>query len=215
VTLDLRELPSVFIDWCYRGRADLVRRLAGGEDIAREKIFLSFTRHSPAIITTGPAGINGSIKGVGFVPKPHLMEEVLRKYVSHIDSPYTNDYSRKGLSVLCETIYGTGGEDMIDFTKLATVELAKGHTWLNMQSDRSVTLLFFEPPVVSFEVRASAEVHESGLYHTFVNAQHDVYHAPNRGEWENRPVYVFKIEEIYDNSATKAGFGRLVYRCGG
>ncbi len=209
---DVSRVPSVFIDWCYRGRAELVRRLADGEDIPREKIFLNFTRHSPAVITTGPAGLNGSIKGVGFVPKPHAIEEILSGYLSHIDSPYTEDYSQRGLLLLSQAIYGARGEEIIDFTKLATIELAKGHTWLNIQSDKNVTLLFFEPPVVSFEVRASAEVHSSGVYHTFVNAQHDVYHRPNRGEWASRPVYLFGIEEIYDNSATRAGFGKLIYR---
>lgn len=205
-------MPFSFIEWCYDGRAELVRRIASGAEVPREKIFLGFTRHSPAIVTFGPAGPNGSIKGVGFVPKREFVKPFLSRYMGHIRSEYSDDYARRGLEILSETIYGPDGQDKVDFSRLATLELAKAHTWVNIQENRNVSLVFFEPPGVSFEVRAIAEIHAEGLYHSFVNAQHDVYHRPNMEKWNERPAYIFDIQEIYDNSATKRGFGTLIYR---
>lgn len=209
---DLSRLPDRYIKWSYRGRKELLRRIGAGEDLAREVIFLGFTRHTPTVVSVGSAGPNGSVKGVGFVPGSAHIEMLLAKYLEHIDSGWSDDYSARGLKILEETVYGPSGEDVVDFTKLATLELAKGHTWRNLKENRSVSLVFYEPPVISFEVRAVAEIHEDGIYHEFVNAQHDVYHKPNRPGWKDRPAYIFGIEEIYDNSATRDGFGTLIYR---
>ena len=48
------------------------------------------------------------------------------------------------------------------------------------------------------------------LIQQFINAQHDVYHAPNIERWVTRPAYKFNIEEIFDNSANKNGFGTQI-----
>lgn len=209
---DISRIPDKFIEWCYRGRRELIRKMVDGEKLSKEALFLGFTRHSPTIVTHGKAGPNGSVKGVGFVPKPEYMESLLSRYMAHIESGVSNGYSKQGLDILLETIYGPQGEEMIDFTKLATLELAKGHTWLNIRDNNEVSMVFFEPPVVSFEVRALALVHQHGVYHEFVNAQHDVYHGPDRKSWNEKPAYIFEFCEIYDNSATKGGFGTLIYK---
>ena len=90
----------------------------------------------------------------------------------------------------------------------ASLELAKKHSWKNVQENNQVTLLFFEPPAVSFEVRGHVEVVQEGnKYHKLINAQHDVYHEPNPEGWKSRPAYIFLIDEIYNNSVSKQGFG--------
>jgi hypothetical protein len=211
---DLSGLPDKFIRWCYHGRKELIERIAAQDDLPKETVFLGFTRHSPTIITTGSAGLNGSVKGVGFVPRREYIEELLSRYTAHIESGWSTDYSARGLKILLDTVYGPRGEEMVDFTRLGTLELAKGHTWQNIRENHDVTLVFFEPPMVSFEVRGTAAIHEEGAYHQFVNAQHDVYHQPDRAGWEERPAYIFTLEEIYDNSATKTGLGKLIYRRG-
>jgi hypothetical protein len=61
--------------------------------------------------------------------------------------------------------------------------------------------------VISYELRGTIEIDDVGIYKKFVNAQHDVYHAPNMDRWEKRPALIFHIEEIYENSASKQGFG--------
>lgn len=205
-------IPEAFLEWLYRGRANLIRRQAAGESIPRAEMLLGFTRHSPAVVSCGPAGLNASIKGIGFVPKPEYLEETLAAYLAHIERGWRPGYPQEGLRLLLDLLYGPEAEQRLDFSRLGTLELARGHTYANLRADPRVTLLFFEPPAVSFEVRGRAEIHEEGSpYHRLLNAQHDVFHRPDPERWSERPAYLFTIEEIYDNSATEEGFGRRIY----
>lgn len=208
----MSHLPERFLDWLYRERAQLIRRQAAGESLSRGELLLGFTRHSPAVVTCGPAGLNASIKGIGFIPRPEYLEEVLAAYLAHIARGWHPGYQREGLRLLFDLLYSPEAAQRLDFMRLGTLELARGHTYANLQADPRVTLLFFEPPTLSFEVRGRAEIHQEGsLYHRFLNAQHDVFHPPHPERWAERPAYVFTIEEIYDNSATDEGFGRQIY----
>jgi hypothetical protein len=85
--------------------------------------------------------------------------------------------------------------------------MAKKHSWENYKVNPEATLIYYQPPVVSYELRGKIEIQEEGIYHQFVNAQHDVYHSPNVERWVTRPAYVFHIEEVFDNCVTKDGFG--------
>ncbi len=204
-------LPEAFLNWVYRGRAELIRRQAEGEQVPHHEIFLGFTRHTPAIVSYGPAGLNASIKGVGFVPKEEYVRETLDAYLEHINRGWREGYSEEGLQLLVRLLYGEGCAGRIDFTKLGTLELARDHSWANFRANPACTLLFYQPPMISYELRGRVEIHTEGLYHTLVNAQHDVYHRPYPERWPERPVYLFTIEQIFDNSATKKGYGRPIY----
>ncbi len=205
-------LPEKFVHWIYQGRAELVRRQAEGEDVPAHEIFLGFTRHNPAVVSHGPAGLNASIKGVGFVPRSELLQETLAGYMAHIEKGWRDGYSHEGLQVLMHYLYGDGCLDRIDLTRLGSLEMARDHTWRNYQADPTSTLLFFQPPAISYEIRGRVEIHEQGSpYHTLVNAQHDLYHQPHLERWAERPAYIFTIEEVYDNSATPKGFGTRIY----
>jgi len=205
------QLPDEFINWIYKGRAQLVKNQLEGKMLEPAKMFLGFTRHTPTVISHGPAGLNGSVKGVGFIPKPEYIEEVLKDYMEHINAGWREGYSTEGLKLLVKHIYGEGCADRIDFTKLVSLELAMKHSWENIKSNGEATLLFYQPPVVSYEVRCRVEIHTSGLIHKYTNAQHDVFHKPNVERWPQRPAYLFHILEIYDNSNTGTGFGRKIY----
>lgn len=204
-----RAIPAEFVRWAYEGRAELIRRQAQGEEVPAHEIFLGFARHNPAVVSNGPAGLNASIKGVGFVPKPEYLQESLEAYLAHIRRGWREGYSREGLQVLMRVLYGPGCRERIDFGRLGSLEMARAHSWANFQADPRVTLLFYQPPAISFEVRGHVEIHEEGSpYHTLLNAQHDVYHRPHPEGWAERPAYIFIFEEIYDNSATPQGFGK-------
>jgi len=207
----MNDIPRKFIDWAFHQRAELVRRQARGEDVPESEIFLGFTRHTPAIITYGPAGLNGSIKGIGFIPKKEFLEDNLEKYLGHIHSPVDDNYSHRGLGLLSKLVWAEGRESIIDFEKLGTLELAKAHTWENLLQNPHATLLFYEPPMISFEVRCDVEIHEEGVIHEFLNAQHDVYHHPNPSSWSKKPAYLFMIREIFDNSVGRNAFGKKIY----
>ncbi len=205
-------IPDNFIRWAYHERARLIQRQAEGESVSPQEVFLGFSRHTPAIVSSGPAGLNASIKGVGFIPKPEYIQSILDAYLQHIETGWREGYSEAGLKLLMHYIYGAGCHDKIDFTHLGTLELARRHTWENLQADSTVTLLFYQPPAVSFEVRGRAEIHTEGsIYHKFLNAQHDVYHQPHPAGWKDRPAYLFTIDEIFDNSVTDKGFGQKIY----
>jgi len=207
----MEKIPDCFISWAYKQRAELVRRQAREEKISPNEIFLGFTRHTPTVITDGPAGLNGSIKGVGFIPRPEFMEEIIEEYMKHINGPMDKSYSQRGLEILDRLVWADGKEEIFDFSLLGTLELAKKHTWRNLHFNNRATLLFYQPPAISFEVRCVAQIEESGPVQKYLNAQHDIYHGPNVNSWDKRPAYVFHIEEIFDNSAGRKGFGTRVF----
>jgi hypothetical protein len=213
-----------FFNWAYRTRGNTVKALASGTEISPEKMFLSFTSHDPTFISNGPAGLNGSVKGIGFIPKEEYLEEALEAYVKHIRTydPADKGYSQRGLELLLKWLYSDEAEKNIDFDHIYSVEMAFKHSYANYQVNPEATLVFYQPPMLSFEVRGKMDIigehHEAGsvdpfslpILQQFVNAQHDVYHLPNIERWVTRPVYRFNIEEIYDNSANKIGFGTQI-----
>jgi len=87
-------------------------------------------------------------------------------------------------------------------------EKSSKHTWQAVQHNANACLLFYQPPSVSFEVRGTIGIHEGDGYHEFVNLVHDLFHysSPEKRS-ERRPVYVFSVDEVYDNSAASTGFG--------
>jgi hypothetical protein len=201
------QLPDKYRRWVFDARGEMVRRMASGEEIPPDKLFLGFTRHCPTFISNGPAGLSGSVKGVGFIPTSADLPRILAAYRTHIDAGWRAGYSQEGLRILAREMWAEGQSDHIDFELLGSLELAKKHSWDNFRANPEICLTFFQPPMVTYEVRGVVEIHESGPYHEFLNAQHDVYHQPHPERWADRPAYVIRIREIYDNSATKEGFG--------
>jgi hypothetical protein len=137
------------------------------------------------------------------------MQETLDAYIEHIKSYDKEDkeYSKRGLDILVKHLYSPEAEKRIDFSIITSLELAKKHSWENYKVNPEATLIYYQPPMISYELRGQMEIHEDDIYQRFVNAQHDVYHAPNMERWPERPAYVFRIEEIWDNSVGKEAFG--------
>lgn len=86
-----------FFNWAFRTRANSVLKLYNGEMVSPEKMFLSFCSHDPAFVSNGPAGLNASIKGIGFLPKDEYLEETLAAYIEHIKTYDKDDkeYSKR------------------------------------------------------------------------------------------------------------------------
>ncbi len=193
-------MPEAFVEYAFRQRVRLIREMASGR--VGPGTLLGFTRHNPAIITCGPAGPNGSIKGIGFIHREEVLEETLERMREELARPFD---PRRAAEFLLGEIYV---EDKIDFGKLTTLELAKGHTWRNLTSGgpARATILFFTPPETSYELRCDVEIHESGPIWEFVNSVHDLFHRPSKPrDWKKTPAYLFKIREIYDNGAEAMG----------
>lgn len=197
-----RVIPKKFIKWAFYERKELVLKMLNNK-LTQEDTLVGFLRHTPAIVTHGPAGLNASIKGIGFVVKEEFLKDSVEKLKEALNK---NINLKERIRLLLEIVYD---DEKVDFYKLSTIELAKKHTWINLQDNNDATILFFMPPSTTYEVRCKATIHTDDLYWEFVNAIHDLFHAtPNqyeRQEWKEKPVYIFEIKEIYDNNPNIMG----------
>ena len=204
------------------------------------RFFLESTRHNPALCTAfrredDSVSVNAKIVGIGYVVKEKYISDATKAFAEHVkhgDELFRNakdqsqrsgavrEYQREGVLLFLEHLYfeePNKAEEQIDFSKMSTVELALSkphsskHTWQVVQHNLNACLLFYQPPSVSFEIRGRIEIHENDVYHEFVNLVHDSFHyEPPEARKERRPVYLFRVEEVYDNSATPTGFGTRI-----
>jgi hypothetical protein len=102
-------IPDSFVHWAYHERAQLIRCQAEGQEIQPHEIFLGFCRHTSAIVTVGPAGLNAPIKGVGYVPNEAYQQETVDAYLRLIATGWREGYSEAGLKLLMRMLYGEEG----------------------------------------------------------------------------------------------------------
>ncbi|RMF95598.1 MAG: hypothetical protein D6734_05230 [Candidatus Schekmanbacteria bacterium] len=182
---------------------------------------------------------NAKVIGAGFVPKEEHMIKITKIFKEHIkkegmdaantvafgrhelqtkeDRAKMREFQKKSLKLLIEHLYFEKDEapNKMDFTKLCTIELGNqypgkpAHTWNYVQENKKGTLLYFTPPVLSYEIRCNIEIHTEGPYFDFIHAVHDVYFGEDPSEME-LPTYIFNVEEVYDNSATPQGYGKQI-----
>ena len=248
MTAEKKDTAKRFFDWAFEKRADFVVQRCEMEnakgkspmgdkpkmasmdpavaemmkEAAVNTMKLAFCSHEPAFVSNGPAGLNASVKGVGFLPKPEYLEETLNAYYEHIKTYKKGDesYSARGLEILVKYMYGPEARHRVDFTRFGSLEMAKKHSYANYKVNPEGVLLFHEPSEISYEVRGLVTLYdekatgEASLYQQLINAQHDVYHWPESENFERNekryhlmPAYVFDIKEIYDNSS-RSPYGR-------
>lgn len=215
-----------FLEWAYKTRGEAVKSLATGKMLSKEQMFLSFMSHNPVFISNGVRGLNGAVKGIGFIPKEEYLSQALKEYKEHIKSYVKGDrnYQKRGLELLIKWLYSAEACKNIDFDHLYGIEMAYENSYYNYLNNPECSMVFYQPPVISYEVKGKIELlgqkydldsdvenDDLPIIQQFVNAQHDVYHNPNPSIWKTRLVYKFKIEEIYDKSSTEAGFGTRIY----
>jgi len=197
-----KNIPDEFIEFIFRERRRLLEKAVAGK-ARREDFLIGFLRHTPAVVSYGPAGLNASIKGIGFVVKDEYLKETIDFLMSQRDKVLKKPM--EAMRILLEYFYV---EEKIDFTKLSTIELARRHTWTNLNVNSEATLLFYVPPSKTYEVRCKATIHMDDEYWKLANLVHDLYHVYPYGrerDWRKTPVYVFHIKEIYDNNPAKMG----------
>ena len=233
------KLPGKFLEWNYYPRRRLIEQMIKGEVRDYSRFFLEFTRHNPVLCTAAldennKVEINGKVVGVGYVVKKKYLKKYIEIFENHLqktDIAYEKvkgnkqelnrlyeEHSKRGLSLLLEHIYleRRKAEEIIDFEKLATVELAKRiphsskHTWKLVQRNKSACIVFFQPPSISYELKGLLSVHENDDYHKFVTLVHDAYHYTPLEFRSDRPVYIFHVLEVYDNSPSMHGFGKRI-----
>jgi hypothetical protein len=182
----------------------------------------------------GTVYVNAKIVGVGYVLKERFLTEATDALSQHVglgDKLFsraqtlkekreaTRKYQRNGMLLLLKHLYLEPEEARrrVDFTKMSTMELAKSkpfsskHTWSIVQRNQTACLLFYRPPNLSFELHGWLDIHRNGVYHEFVNAVHYAFHyVPPEKRQVERPVYIFNVEEVYNNSPTPEGYGTRI-----
>ena len=232
-------MPREFLDWNYYPRRRLIEDLIVRGESNLRKLLLETMRHNPVLCTAavgrdGRVEVNGKVVGCGYVVKREFMKEVISALSEHLkasDEVYEKvrgyergmrtlwmEHAKRGAAILLKYIYLPRGEaeKVVDFEKLATVELAKRlpwsskRTWNIVQRSRAACLVFYQPPAVSFEVRGTLTIHFDDEYHRLVTLIHDAYHYTPPEKRADRPVYIIHVEAVYDNSPSQRGFGTRI-----
>ncbi|MGB9742935.1 MAG: hypothetical protein ACP5JB_07375 [candidate division WOR-3 bacterium] len=147
--------------------------------------------------------INNAVKGMGWLPKPEKMPEMIQLLKST-----WNDSTARKLSIL-ESLYQHGAE-IFDLTKQSSLELYsqpdfETHTFLNQMTDPGVAIVFLDLPK-SYELRAIAQLlHPDDPKLTdyerqaveYINLVHDYFH----GESPRKSIgVIYHIVQVFDNS---------------
>ncbi|MGN1129583.1 MAG: hypothetical protein ACI4T6_11605, partial [Candidatus Flemingiibacterium sp.] len=151
---------NAFLEWAYRTRGNSVRDLAEGKEVSMDKMFLSFMSHNPIFVSDGPAGLNGAVKGIGFIPREEYLAEAMEEYKKHIQSYVKGDksYSDRGLKILLKYIYSEDAEKTIDFEHVYGVEMAFTNSYKNYMVNPQASMVFYQPPMISYELKGKMEL---------------------------------------------------------
>ncbi len=208
----VQKLPDVFMEWNFDRRLEMLKA------IRENKMPNLAGPHNAMVATHGlkrndaQFSINNAVKGMGFIPKPEKIKEILDMLKATFDSSST-----KKLAIL-EDLYNHG-EDIFDLTKQVSLELYatpqfETHTFLNQMTDPGVSIVFLDFP--SYELRAITQLihpanpnlseYEKNVV-DYINTIHDYFHSQSP-----RPSIgvIYHIIEIFDNSPGKAKGVRIV-----
>ena len=228
------DLPERFLSWNYTGRRNHIKKNLESE-MSFSDAMLGFLSHTPTLCTAhrkddGTIFANGKVIGAGYVLKKEFIPEAVTVFKQYLKSPSEigkrgseefKNYQTGALQLLLKYHYLEMDEakKKLDFSKIQSIELVgynktdpelPAHGWEAVQQNKDVCLIYYSPPYLSFEIRCTAEIHYEGLYHEYVNLTHDLYHGGNVEKWKNRPVYIFNVTSVHDNSASPQGFGRKI-----
>jgi len=233
-------LPRQFLEWNYFPRRKAIEESLEGRDRQdMNRFFLDSTRHNPAFCTAnrrpdGSIYVNAKIVGMGYVLKREYLSAAIEALELHMRSgdemlrragnaeekaSAMREYQREGLTLLSSHLYfeAEEAERRVDFTRMSTLELARDlphsskHTWQIVKENRSACVLYYRPPSVSFELHGTVEIVEKGDYCDFVNGVHNAFHyVPDEQRRTKWPVYLFTVEEVYDNGPGRDSFGKRI-----
>ncbi len=220
-------LPDEFLESLYYDhRRSLLELVEAKQDVY--KVFHSLTRSNPCVITYGSEEFpNGAIKSVGFVPKKEYLEQTTKVFKDFMLQRWNKIRAQKpagyqgtgwrigaprdqqidAWKVMLRELYlePEEAERKMDFTKLVTNEGFRTHTWSNIKKNNRISVLYWLPPAISFDVRCTAEIYEEGPYKEFVDSSSSLTHGENPSKMrKDKPAYVFNVEAVFNNSITPA-----------
>lgn len=210
---EIKELPQEYLDWSFG------RRIQSLDDINKGKMPSLAGPHNGIVATYGyqradsQFKLNNAIKGMGYLPKPEKMAEVIELLQTTID-----DEMPAKLNILKE-LYQQGDETW-DTTKQVSLELyakpSRGtQTFLNQMANPISVIVFMDIPTFKLKT-ISYLLHPENSELTeyedkvvkFVNLMHSYFH----GEFDKIfPAVVYNVVEVYNSSpGTKEGKGTKI-----
>lgn len=207
--LQVRSLPQAFVDWNLRSRLKDLEEIKKGRMPGFAGPHSGMVASHGARRADGQFTVNNAVKGMGWLPKPDFLPQLLAELESSTDS--SDGYKLEWLIRLYRD-----RPEQLDPTKQVSLELYATpdfatHTFLNQMADPGVSIVFLD--MVSYELRCLAQmVHpdDPGLSPSermtveYVNAIHDYFHGRSP---RKSIVTVYHVVEVYDNSPGR-GRGR-------
>ncbi|MEO0092961.1 MAG: hypothetical protein ABIK67_01725 [candidate division WOR-3 bacterium] len=208
----IRELPDKFLEWSIKRRLETVERARKNEmpDLAGAHNGMVASHGSQRL--DSKFTINCAVKGMGFLPKPEKLKEIL----ALLTATFNDSISRK--LVILESLYNNG-KTIFDRTKQVSLELYatpefETHTFLNQMTDPGVSIVFLDFP--SYELRCITQLlhpndpklteYEKDVIE-YINRIHDYFH----GESPRQSIgVIYHIIEVFDNTPGKARGKRVV-----
>ncbi|MDP8221641.1 MAG: hypothetical protein P9X26_09855 [Candidatus Stygibacter frigidus] len=210
---EIVQLPESFIEW-NKGR-----RIGFLEDIQKGRPELAGP-HNGIVATCGyrrsdaSFSLNNAVKGMGFLPKPEKMEEMIALLDSTVDADFTVK-----LAVL--TSFYENLEDNFDLTKQGSLELYSQpefmtQSFLNQMYNPESTIVYLDIP--SYKLKTIARLidpndpnltaYEKQVV-TWINKIHNYFHGPFNAQFIG---VIYNVIEVFDNSPRgrdpKTGMGR-------
>lgn len=208
----IQELPDKFIDWSIQRRLETIKRIRKNEMPSLAGAHNGIVASHGLRRNDASFSINCAVKGMGFLPKPEKINEVLNLLKSTFD-----DSIKKKISIL-ESLYNNGKE-IFDRTKHVSLELYASpefetHTFLNQMTDPGVAIVFLDFP--SYELRALTQlIHPTNPNLSeydknvveYINTVHDYFHSQSP---KQSIGVVYHIIEVFDNTPGRARGKRVV-----
>lgn len=205
----IRSLPQAFLDWNLRARLKDLEEIKKGRMPGFAGPHSGMVASHGARRADGQFTVNNAVKGMGWLPKPDVLPQLLAELESSADS--SDEYKLEWLTRLYRD-----RPEQLDPTKQVSLELYATpgfatHTFLNQMADPGVSIVFLD--MVSYELRCLAQmIHpdDPGLSSSermtveYVNAIHDYFHGRSP---RKSIVTVYHVVEVYDNSPGR-GRGR-------
>jgi len=197
-----RELPQEFVDWNLSSRIEMLEEMLAGQ------MTMSYDGpHNAAVATVSRFGrgdsdflINNAYKGMGMVPKPDRIEEIIDNL------KMTQDHS---MNAKLQILIGNYSDETIwDRTKQGSLELYttpsfETHSFKNQMRNPISTVAFLDS--TSYELRTITRLmhandptltqDESNMVE-YINTVHNYFHG---GSYTSIAA-VYYVIEVFDNS---------------
>lgn len=208
----IQTLPEKFVDWSLQHRLEIIERIRKNEMPPLAGAHNGMVASHGLKRKDAQFSINCAVKGMGFLPKPEKIKDILNLLKTTSDA----DMEKK-IAVL-ESLY-KNGKEIFDLTKQVSLELYatpdfETHTFLNQMTDPGVAIVFLDFP--SYELRAIAQMlhplnpkltaYERDVVE-YINTIHDYFHSQSPRQ---SIAVIYHIIEVFDNTPGRARGKRVV-----